>query len=423
MGLRWHPSGARTGPNGLRTLDRKARADITGALGLGVLAICLIAFRDDVIGAPLLYRGGFLIVSIATALTIAAAVVPGSGVASILGLPLLRQVGLRSYAIYLWHWPVFMLMRPGIDVGIEGVELFAAVRFGLTLVLAEISYRLVERPVREERFFATLERVIVDAPRNLRTVARVAAAAAGVAMVAAVLVGFQGQWGVTVAAAEADTLEATEEEQESRRVEPSRSAAAPSFADLGETQIASRVASPEPPDRPVTGPGSQLGKAPARELGSSTAFSGLGDSVRLGAAGALEAVGVETLDAEVGRQWWNAADAAASMGRGGHVGEVVVLHLGHNGTLTPEMFDDVMQELAEAQRVVVVNVSVPRRWEGSVNEKLRAGVARWPRAVLLDWHAIADGRPDTFVSDGVHLSASGRQLYAEAIATAVAGGG
>src|SRR6266542_4669771 len=94
-----------------------------------------------------LYHGGFALVSLSTAVVIAVAVHPSAHLGRLLGLPPLRWLGTRSYAVYLWHWPVFMLTRPGLDVSIDGWELLA-LRLGITLLLAEISYRLVERPVR-----------------------------------------------------------------------------------------------------------------------------------------------------------------------------------------------------------------------------------------------------------------------------------
>jgi hypothetical protein len=66
---------------------------------------------------------------------------------AVLGCSALRWVGLRSYGIYLWHWPVFMLTRPNLDTPLTGL-LLLALRFSLTLILAELSFRLVETPVR-----------------------------------------------------------------------------------------------------------------------------------------------------------------------------------------------------------------------------------------------------------------------------------
>ncbi|WP_165372806.1 acyltransferase family protein, partial [Pengzhenrongella frigida] len=94
-----------------------------------------------------LYRGGFGIVSVLAALLVAALAHPGARLGRLLGTQPWRYLGQRSYGIYLWHWPVLMLSRPGFELAFDGVAA-AVLRLGVTLVLAEASYRWVELPVR-----------------------------------------------------------------------------------------------------------------------------------------------------------------------------------------------------------------------------------------------------------------------------------
>lgn len=119
--------------------------DVIGFAALGALvAACLHWTEFD----PFLYQGGILLVAAATALVIAAVVSPGSPVlGSLLGTGILRWIGLRSYSLYLWHWPVFMVTRPQLDTTLEGAPLLL-LRFTITFALAEISYRLIESPIR-----------------------------------------------------------------------------------------------------------------------------------------------------------------------------------------------------------------------------------------------------------------------------------
>jgi len=124
---------------------RRWLLDLVGILALGALiAACLMLSEFD----PFLYQGGMLLVAAATALVIAAVVSPQSPFfASLLGFGVLRWIGLRSYSLYLWHWPVFMVTRPQLDTTLEGAPLLA-LRFVLTFALAEISYRVIETPIR-----------------------------------------------------------------------------------------------------------------------------------------------------------------------------------------------------------------------------------------------------------------------------------
>ena len=98
-----------------------------------------------------LYRGGFLFLALAVGVIIAAVVQPNAGLLSrALSLPPLRALGLVSYGVYLWHWPVYMMMTPG-RVGLGEYPLFA-VRVLTTVAVAALSYYLIEMPVRRGAF-------------------------------------------------------------------------------------------------------------------------------------------------------------------------------------------------------------------------------------------------------------------------------
>ena len=118
--------------------------DIAGLAALAGLAYIVVTFNSF---QPALYLGGFALVSALTVIVIAAAVTPGGALGRVLGVAPLRAIGLRSYSIYLWHWPIFVVTRPGIDVSMGEIELLAF-RLALTLLLAELSYRFVEMPIR-----------------------------------------------------------------------------------------------------------------------------------------------------------------------------------------------------------------------------------------------------------------------------------
>ncbi|MCU1344188.1 MAG: acyltransferase 3 [Acidimicrobiia bacterium] len=127
--------------------------DLVGAAALALLVGSLFAF--DRFGylrfasglGPVLYRGGFPVVSLLTAVVIAVIVHPGARLMRAgLGMRWLTWIGVRSYGLYLWHWPIFMVTRPE-DLGRSGVVLLA-VRLVLTVGISEVSYRFVEQPIR-----------------------------------------------------------------------------------------------------------------------------------------------------------------------------------------------------------------------------------------------------------------------------------
>jgi hypothetical protein len=96
---------------------------------------------------------------------------------------------------------------------------------------------------------------------------------------------------------------------------------------------------------------------------------------------------------------------------------VVIVHLGNNGTFTKGQFDKIMRILSGVDRVVFVNVAVPRAWEDPNNEVIAEGVERYPNAVLVDWHSASADRPEIFYKDGYHLRPGGQRLYADLISS------
>ena len=126
-----------------------SRLRIRGLDAIGLVAaafLVLLSFKLTETHA-LLYSGGFTVTSLTSAMLIAVAVHPKTFVGRALGLAPLRWIGMRSYSLYLWHWPVFMLTRPHVDVPLDGVPL-TVLQLGITLLLADVSYRFVETPMR-----------------------------------------------------------------------------------------------------------------------------------------------------------------------------------------------------------------------------------------------------------------------------------
>jgi lysophospholipase L1-like esterase len=80
-----------------------------------------------------------------------------------------------------------------------------------------------------------------------------------------------------------------------------------------------------------------------------------------------------------------------------------------------------MSALAGVDRVVLVNVRVPRDWESGNNAVFSEAAATYPNVRVVDWHGATEGRSDLFAGDGIHPGAAGATLFAELIAAAVAG--
>jgi len=119
--------------------------DLAGFAGLAVIAL-LVWNTDQYSG--FMFHGGLVVLSAATAATLAAAVTPGSLTGRALGVQPLRWLGVRSYGIYLWHYPVIVLTAAPGTAGTPVSLVRAVLVVAGTVLAAAVSWRFVEDPIR-----------------------------------------------------------------------------------------------------------------------------------------------------------------------------------------------------------------------------------------------------------------------------------
>jgi peptidoglycan/LPS O-acetylase OafA/YrhL len=375
--------------------------DLVGLVALGGL-IWFCHWLDQY--NPFLFQGGFALVALATAVVIMVAVHPSTRLlgADLLGLHPLRWIGLRSYGIYLWHWPVFMITRPELDVPFSGWPLLI-LRLAATVVLADLSYRFVETPIRTGAL-GRAWRALREArgPRRWWLGAGWAGAVGTGAASCVVL-------GVALAHAQPPpppsylSVESIQTEAPETASETSETGTIPSAT----PDTVNSDATPETDE--------EVGETSSNPLvkGRVTA---IGDSVMIGAYEELDrAIDDFAMRADVGMQAAGVVEISQKRRAAGDLGEDVVIHIGSNGPLGADQFDEMMRYLKDARRVVFVNLKVPRPYEQRNNDMLAEGVQGYPNAVLVDWHAASAGRPELFVDDGIHLQPEGQRLYVDLI--------
>jgi peptidoglycan/LPS O-acetylase OafA/YrhL len=121
-----------------------ARWILDGAGTAGLVVFAVLVWRTSEY-SPFLYRGGMVLLSLGTALMVAAAASPASRFGRMLGWQPLRWLGVRSYGIYLWHFPIIVLTTPA-----DGRETLirSALQVAATIGCAELSWRYLEEPIR-----------------------------------------------------------------------------------------------------------------------------------------------------------------------------------------------------------------------------------------------------------------------------------
>lgn len=371
--------------------DKAHRLVVVLALAVCVLGMVLIGETST-----FAYRGGIVLVDLAAAIAVVSVAVPGQ-VAPLLGSRPLVWVGRRSYAIYLWHWPLIVLLATGATIP-EGTR--AVLVVGLSLGLAALSWTYVERPVQRLGLLGCAKRIAA----HLRSGGFVPVV--GMVVVAITVWAAAGGIVRSPATTSAESYVAAGQDAigAAAEVQPTGSAGTPE-----------RSADHEAPGEQVAPDGSV---DPRRPLGKQTTV--IGDSVTLASAKGLLAVlpGID-IRAEIGEQMWDAPDVVGRLQASGELRPVVVIALGTNGDFNSDTIDEVVEAAGPGHVFVFVTAHADRDWIPSVNAKLR-GLSDDQRSVAVaDWDAAASEVAD-FASDGIHPGPQGGRAFARVVEDAIA---
>lgn len=461
--------------------------DAAGGAGTAALVAMSMTMYFSATGVhPFLFRGGFLLVDVATLLLIAAVARPDTITAQALSARTMLWIGTRSYGLYLYHWPIFQLIRRAAGNPLT-VWQFAGAMV-VTGILAELSYRAIEMPIRRHGWHEFGRRAVGAARRTARWSFAVATAVALVVGLSALRMGTAEHQPSAIAAglaAGADDVVSVEELlagqlEQSRTAPPPTTAPPTTTSSPPATAPDSPSAAPDPPRLPVaptvpsTEPATTLPPAtlppttlppvtlppvtlppattvpapvapPATTPPDSTApdadpsmvqtaptegaapppaavrvpMLAIGDSVMLGAAPQLSEQGW-VVNAEVSRQMIDTVPVLEQLRDAGVFGDVVLLHLGTNGSISDATLDAALATLVDVPLVVLVTIRADRTWAAGVSDRIRQRAGG--NVVVLDWAVESSTCPgDCFEDDGIHLRPDGRRFYADLVAWAVAG--
>jgi peptidoglycan/LPS O-acetylase OafA/YrhL len=343
---------------------RKSAATLLDVAAVAALAAVVAAMLTWNEADPVVYRGGLLAFAIAAAVLLAAVSHPACRAGALLGVAPMQWIGARSYGIYLWHWPVMALTRPGVDVALSR-WILVPLQIAAAVALAAASYRWVEQPVRRGDAGRALKDWLDRRPPRRR----LAIASGAVLSLTAAIVWAVGVWS------------------------PADRGAA--FATTPSAAAASRVA-PHIPGKPLA----------------------VGASVMLASQDAL---GRDmTVDAALGRQASDVIARLETYRAADRLPRRVVVQMGENGPIGSDDIQELRRTLADVQRVVLVNVRVPRTWVAQTNDVLSRAVKDWPQARVADWYDASAGA-DLLYDDETHPTLQGRRVYARIVRRALQG--
>ena len=354
-------------PQNLSADIEKRAQDVVDAIGVvGLLGLIAAFLFIDESNASL-YRIAFPLAGIFGCLVIISLVHPASRFAPLISSAPFRWIGQRSYGIYIWHWVIFQVTRPSVDLTGQSWALYLA-RVLLVLALADISLRWVEIPFRQgmvQNWFRGMKyrSAKVKLRQQLSIVFSV----------------------ITVLA-----------------VTSSISVQAINKAD----QIAQNQVTQQEDETAIQD-----------DLGSTTGLWVTGDSVILGIRSKLESKEhISLINARVGRQ---APELLAVMrvDQSSVPSSPIVFNLGNNNALNEQTVIDIFEVVKNQPQVIVVNTSVPRAWKDANNAIISKVASGYPNVRLVDWDRVSKDRPELFAPDGVHLSPTGSDVYVDLVLT------
>ena len=340
--------------------------DFIGVFGLvGILGSFLLIDESS----PTAYKIAFPLAAIFGAAIITSIVHPASRFAPILQNRVLLWIGERSYAIYLWHWVVFQITRPRVDIDGQDWALIA-LRILVVLALADISLKLVELPIRSgkvEYWFKGMKYRTASVRKRQKI--------AVISSISILVLSLTALSSVAVLSSN----RAAQEFQESLQSEPEITPVISEDVDRSETIWLT------------------------------------GDSVILGIRNSLAKIRpLLVVNARVGRA---APELLQEMSRDLEkaAGSTVVMDLGNNDLLAEDTVRAIFELAKESPRIIVVNTAVPRPYRDANNLLIAELAAQYSNVKVVDWNAISDGHPEYFAPDGVHLVPTGVSAYVIAI--------
>ena len=353
-------------PQNLKIDIAKRAQDVIDGIGvfgfLGILACFL--FIDQ--GNPTLYKIAFPLAGIFGCAIIMSVVHPASRFAPLLQGKAILWIGERSYAIYLWHWIIFQVTRPSVDLAGASWALYA-LRVLIVFALADISLRWVELPFRNG-YIESWFRGMKYRTKKVRV-----------------------RQQTTLALSIISVLVATS----------LVSANAIAISDRNLAKLKLEITSEAQVQTQITNPSEGLWVA--------------GDSVILGIRNELSnrrQVGL--INAHVGRQAPELIEAL-NKDKARMQGAPIIVNMGNNNRLGESEVVSIFEAIKDQPQIIVINTAVPRGWKDENNSLIQQVASGYQNVKIVDWNAISQGHPEYFAPDGVHLVPTGISVYVDAI--------
>lgn len=367
---------------------------------LGIISIViLIVMMSTIDGySSFLYRGGQGIVSLLTVLVIYSLLNNGSILNKVLEFPILRWIGERSYGIYLWHYPVILLLSKGKKTSwwLMLIEVL------LTFLCSALSYRYIETPIRygaiKKNIAIIRKRVRTKEERKKQVVVlkRCLLICLGVFVIESGMILCIAFVPKEKALSHIDNLESQAEKAEKSK----------------EEQVSAQKEKKEENVETVLSD---------EEILKNLNLLLMGDSIAMGATDEFYEVFPNSIsDTAVSRYTTESFDLYDSyVNEKGWNGDGIIFALGTNGLLYNSL-DTLREKIGPERPFFVITARAPyTSWEQSNNAEIYEFAKTTDYTYLIDWYKESEGHPEYFAEDETHLSSEGAQAYIDCIKKAV----
>jgi peptidoglycan/LPS O-acetylase OafA/YrhL len=366
--LLWRPAAIMRGP--LR--DKGRQLDVLAVVGMLLLAWFMWSMYLFEKGRynPVPFRGGLFVTGIATLFIIAAATHRSAATGGLLGNPVLKWAGTRSYGLYLYHWPIYQIIRKQAQIPLSLLEVVVA--WVLTAAITEASYRFIETPIRRGQWRSLVAALRHDTRSKVATVAVVAVLGLAVTSMAVADPQCVGAVQCSLQGNDPDTT-----------VPATLPATVPSVP-TSDSTIATTTTVPKAP----------------------TANVAVGESVMVGAKAQLESAGF-LVNAKENRGPDGVKNAILQLVDSGDIGlgTTVVVQVGTNAPVSDKEFDAIMQAIpADVAGVVFMTLAADVDWVPANNDRINALPTRYANVRVLDW--ANESKNIALCPDGIHITCS-----------------
>lgn len=385
-----------------RMVPRRLSASVNmvlGSVSFAVLLVMTIAINGS---SNFWYRGGQFVGTILTVLVIYTVLGRKTWLSRFLSNPVLKWIGDRSYSIYLWHYPIILL----ISKGIKASWWITLIEIVLSVVLAELSYRFIETPIRHGIIGEYLnilrsrpksrqekKRQVQVARRSLKVMAGTFVLT--VSLILCMIFVPKKNALDTLQKREAkakETVKMTEEQLAKQKANGSESEDTICTANLTDDEILEGLNL------------LLIGDSIAVDV-TDDFYEMFPNSVSDTKIGRITSLGKQVLDSYIDEKKWE--------------GEGVIFASLSNSPINGEL-EDIREKIGKDMPLFLTTVRIPHdTFEEESNSKIKKFVEENNHTYLIDWYAASEGHDEYFDADDTHLLPAGAKAYAKCIKEAV----